>query len=102
LEGLQSGKSYYFASSLVSDFGIEIERRKFFSTERIFCNWEDMVFFNGNGTFCVGGKNDKKFAASFSYLQDDNIHVLEAMLQGLWKQRGYRHKLSSLLDDTSD
>jgi hypothetical protein len=97
LEGLQSGKSYYFASSLVSDFGMEIERRKFFSTERIFCSWENMVLFNGNGTFCVGSKNDKSLSSSFSYLQDDNIHVLEAMLQGLWNQRGYRHKLSSLL-----
>lgn len=98
LQGLSSGKSYRFASALVSDFGIEMERRRFFfSTERVFCGWEDMVLFNGNGTFCVGCKNDKTLSASFSYLQDDNIHVLESMLQALWKRGGYRRKLSSLL-----
>ena len=97
LEGLKSGKSYRFGSALVSDFGIEMERRKPSSIERVFCSWEEMVLFNGNGTFCVGSKNDKSVSASLSYLQDDNIHILEAMLRKLWKQGGYKRKLSSLL-----
>jgi hypothetical protein len=97
LEGLQSGKTYRFASVQVNDFGINMVRRKFFSTEQVFCKWEDMVFFNGNGTFCVGSKLDKRVSTSFSYLQDDNTHVLEAMIRMLWDRGEYRYKLSSVL-----
>jgi len=96
LEGLRDGKKYRFGSTVMSDHGMELERRKLFgSNERVFCHWEELVIWNGPGVFCIGKKEDKKLAAAFSYLEEDNIHVLEAAIRMFWKRGGDR--LSSLL-----
>lgn len=96
LEGLRDGKRYRFGSTVMSDHGMELERRKLFSSnERIFCHWGELVIWNGPGVFCIGKKDDKKLAAAFSYQEEDNIHVLEAAIRMFWKRGGDR--LSSLL-----
>ena len=98
LEGLRDGKKYRFGSTVISDHGMELERRKFFgSNERVFCRWGELVIWNGPGVFCIGKKDDKKLAATFSYLEEDNIHVLEVAIRMFWKRGGDR--LSSLLGD---
>ena len=96
LQGLREGKKYRFGSTIMSDHGMELERKKLFgSNERIFCRWSELVVWNGAGVFCIGKKDDKKLAAAFSYQEEDNIHVLEAVIRMFWKQGGDR--LSSLL-----
>ncbi|MES9830088.1 MAG: hypothetical protein ABW201_17655 [Candidatus Thiodiazotropha sp.] len=96
LEGLRDGKQYRFGSTVMSDLGMELERKKLFgSNERIFCRWGELVIWNGAGAFCIGKKEDKKLAAAFSYQDEDNIHVLEAAIRMFWKRSGDR--LSSLL-----
>jgi len=98
LEGLRDGKKYRFGSTVMSDHGMELERRKLFgSNERVFCHWGELVIWNGPGVFCIGKKDDKKLAASFSYQEEDNIHVIEAAIRMFWKRGGDR--LSSLLKD---
>jgi len=98
LEGLRDGRKYRFGSTVISDHGMELERRKLFgSNERVFCRWGELVIWNGPGVFCIGKKDDKKLAAAFSYLEEDNIHVLEAAIRMFWKRGGDR--LSSLLGD---
>lgn len=98
LEGLRDGKKYRFGSTVISEHGMELERRKFLgSNERVFCRWGELVIWNGPGVFCIGKKDDKKLAATFSYLEEDNIHVLEAAIRMFWKRGGDR--LSSLLWD---
>jgi hypothetical protein len=98
LEGLRDGKKYRFGSTVMSDHGMELERRKLFgSNERVFCRWGELVIWNGPGVFCIGKKDDKKLAAAFSYQEEDNIHVLEAAIRMFWKRGGDR--LSSLLKD---
>lgn len=98
LEGLRDGKKYRFGSTVMSDHGMELERKKLFgSNERVFCRWGELVIWNGPGVFCIGKKDDKKLAAAFSYLEEDNIHVLEAAIRMFWKRGGDR--LSSLLKD---
>ncbi len=98
LEGLRDGKKYRFGSTVMSDQGMELERRKLFgSNERVFCHWGELVIWNGPGVFCIGKKDDKKLAAAFSYQEEDNIHVLEAAIRMFWKRGGDR--LSSLLKD---
>nr|UWJ08451.1 hypothetical protein [Proteus mirabilis] len=95
LQGLREGKKYRFGSTIMSDHGMELERKKLFgSNERIFCRWSELVVWNGAGVFCIGKKDDKKLAAAFSYQEEDNIHVLEAVIRMFWKQGGDR--LSSL------
>ncbi len=98
LQGLREGKKYRFGSTIMSDHGMELERKKLFgSNERIFCRWSELVIWNGAGVFCIGKKDDKKLAAAFSYQEEDNIHVLEALIRMFWKQDGDR--LSSLLGE---
>jgi len=98
LEGLRDGKKYRFGSAVMSDHGMELERKKLFgSNERVFCRWGELVIWNGAGVFCIGKKEDKKLAATFSYQEEDNIHVLEAAIRMFWKRGGDR--LSCLLGE---
>jgi len=98
VEGLREGKNYHFGSAVISDYGMELERKKFFgSNERVFCRWDELVIWNGAGEFCIGKKEDKKLASSFSYLEEDNIHILEAAIRMFWKRGGDR--LSSILGE---
>lgn len=98
LEGLRDGKKYRFGSAVMSDHGMELERKKLFgSNERVFCRWGELVIWNGAGVFCIGKKEDKKLAAVFSYQEEDNIHVLEAAIRMFWKRGGDR--MSCLLGE---
>jgi len=98
LKGLRDGRKYRFGSTVMSDHGMELERKKLFgSNERVFCRWGELVIWNDPGVFCIGKKDDKKLAVAFSYLMEDNIHVLEAAIRMFWKRGGDR--LSSLLGD---
>ncbi|MCU8019652.1 hypothetical protein [Shewanella sp. SM72] len=98
LQGLRDGKKYRFGSTVISDHGVELERKKLFgSNERVFCRWSELVVWNGAGVFCIGKKDDKKLSAAYSYQDEDNIHVLEAVIRMLWKKGGDR--LSSLLGE---
>lgn len=98
LKGLRDGKKYRFGSAVISDDGIELERKKLFSSnERVFCRWRELVIWNEAGVFCIRKKEDKKVAAAFSYQNDDNIHVLESAIRIFWKRGG--NNLSSLLGE---
>jgi len=97
IQGLCEGRVYKFSSALVSDLGIELERKNLFkSNERVFCTWGEVVIWNGPGVFCIQKKEDKKLVAAFSYEVEDNIHVLEGAIQMFWKRGGDR--LSILLE----
>ena len=97
LEGLRAGEKYKFGSALISDQGIELERMKWFSNnERVYNNWSEVLIYNGPGVFCVESKKGK-VTKSFSYQDEDNIHVLEAMFRWLWKTGG--RNMSSLLGE---
>ncbi|MTJ92899.1 MAG: hypothetical protein F8N36_08575 [Desulfovibrio sp.] len=90
-EGLSDGKQYRFGSAVLSDHGMELERKSFFSnTEHIFCRWSELAIWNGPGVFCIGKREDKGLSMGFSYIEEDNIHVLEAAIRTLWKKGGDR------------
>ena len=94
LLGLRDGKTYYFGSSAISDQGIVLERKKFFgSNEQVFCRWNEVVSWNGAGYFYIGKRSEKKMVSTFSYQDQDNIHILSAAINML---KG-NNKLSSLL-----
>lgn len=96
LKGLAEGKRYRFGEAIVGDTGLVLKKRKWIGDdERIHFLWNELFIWNGPGTFCVGNKTNKKISASFSYQEDDNIHLLEAVIRMLWKHGG--NKLSSLL-----
>lgn len=96
LEELGKGKSFRFGSAIFRDDGVELEKKKFFSSnERIFCKWNELQIWNGGGSFCIGKSDDKKLAEGFSYQEENNIHILEAAIRAYWKRGG--GTLSSLL-----
>ena len=98
LEGLHDGRKYRFGFAVISDHGVELERKRLFgSNERVFCRWSELAIWNGAGVFCIGRRGDKKLAASFSYQDEDNINVLEAAIRMFWERGGDR--LSNLLDE---
>lgn len=96
LEGLRAGQRYGFGSAIVTDDGVELERRKLFgSNERVHCKWTDLVIGNGAGTFYIVKKDNKKIAVELPYQDVDNVHILEAAIRALWKN--FRPRLSDLL-----
>jgi hypothetical protein len=97
LEGLRAGKRYRFGSAVVTDHGVELERRKLFgANERVPCKWTDLVIGNGAGTFYIAKKDEKKVAVELPYQDMDNVHILEAAMRVFWKSASPR--LSDLLD----
>lgn len=97
LEGLRAGKKYRFGTTIMSDTGMELELKKFFGgNERVFCRWDELSIWNSPGVFCMGKRGDKKLVAAFSYQDEDNIHILEAVIRMFWKRGGAR--ISSLLE----
>ena len=98
LEGLREGKKYRFGSTVISDYGMELERKRLFSSnDQVFCRWSELVIWNDAGVFCIRKKDDTKLKTSFSYQDEDNIHVLEAAIRMFWKSGGNR--LSNLLEE---
>ena len=98
LEGLREGKKYRFGHSMLSDYGMELVRKKLFSSyEQVFCGWSELAIWNAPGLFCIGRKGDKSFSESFSYQDEDNIHILEAAIRMFMERKGER--LSCLLEE---
>ena len=97
LKGLRAGKRYRFGTAIVTDYGVELERRKLFSAnERVPCKWTDLVIGNGDGTFYIAKKDAKKVVVELPYQEMDNVHILEVALRVFWKSTSPR--LSDLLD----
>jgi hypothetical protein len=97
LRGLRDGKKYHFGSTVISDYGMELNPNRVHGKEQVFCRWSELVIRNGAGVFCIRKKNyDWDLTGTLSYLEEDNIHILEAVIRKLLKQGGDR--LSSLLE----
>jgi hypothetical protein len=96
LKGLRDGKQYRFGSTVISDYGLELNRNHIFSNEKVFCRWSELLIMNSPGGFCISKEHDWGLRNNFSYLEEDNIHVLEAGIRMLLKRNGDR--LSSLLE----
>ena len=100
LEGLRAEKCFRFGTAIVTDYGVDLERRKLFSAkERVPCKWTDLVIGNGDGTFYIAKKDEKKVAVELPYQEMDNVHILEAAMRVFWKSASPR--LSDLLDQAN-
>lgn len=97
LKGLCTGKRFGFGTAVVTDHGVELERRKLImANERVPCKWTDLVIGNGSGTLRIAKNDEEKVAVELSYQEIDNVHILEAALYALRKSNCV--KLSDLLD----
>ncbi len=99
LEGLKAGKRYRFGTAVITDDGVELERRHLFAAnERVLCPWTELVIGNRGGTFYIAKKDEKKVAVELPYQDMDNVHILEAAMRVFWKNASPR--LSDLLNKT--
>ena len=96
LKGLREEKRYRFGTAVISDHGVELERRHLFAAnERVPCKWTELVIGNGAGTFYITKKDEKKVSVELPYQDMDNVHVLETAMRVFWKKASPR--LSDLL-----
>ncbi len=81
------GKTYFGDKYLYTDKdGILLFRHKLFgANEPVHCRWEDISYGGSNGALRITSRNDAKVSAQLSYRGDDNTHVLESILDFLFK-----------------
>ncbi|AHI33422.1 hypothetical protein AU15_20935 [Marinobacter salarius] len=97
LDSLRTGQKFRFGPLVVSDFGVELTRRGILSKGSAqFCKWDELLTGTADGAFHIGHKDDEKLAAGLSYLDVNNVHILQGAMSILWKSGGER--LSSILN----
>jgi len=94
LGGMAEGKKYPFGGFLVDDGGMELAPH--IADPRIYAKWSEIAIATGPGYFHITLHRDSNFEAKLSYLEVDNVHILEAAIRMFWKQPGGT-RLSSLL-----
>lgn len=91
LADLSEDKKIKFGEIAVTDVGIEMKQDLTFREGKTFlCPWSDWRTGSRNGAFCISHKTDKKLSRCLSYLEVDNVHLLEAAMGVLWKDGGDR------------
>ena len=97
LEALKTGRELYFGDALLHDDGVTFVKRRFLGTpEKVRCSWNQVHVWNGNGSFFIGAKDDKRANAAMSYIHIANTHILEQAIRMAFKRPGLR-RLSELL-----
>ena len=96
LQDFANGNRLLFGSTRVDDKGIDLSKHKLFSgNEKFYHNWSQVQVWSAGGCFVVGSKSDKKIYEQFSYIDDENIHILEQIIRSSFKKPG--SNLSNLL-----
>jgi len=96
LENLKQGERLTFGDAVVDDWGVQLTKHKFLSSEKVYCEWGQTHIWNADGSFLIGAKDDKKTYASMSYIQIHNVHILESIVRMSFKK--WKGKLSGLMD----
>jgi hypothetical protein len=99
LERLRMGDELRFGSAIVSDLGVTLPKKKFFSqAEAVFSEWEKTTIWSADGSLFISSRNDKKAFVSLSYIEIPNAHVLEHLIRVYFKSTNSGRRISSLLD----
>lgn len=94
---LRNGGKYQFGDALIDDYGVELTRHHLFkSNERVYAKWHRVRGWSADGNYNLKLDGDNKTSASMSFSKDNNVHILSAALDMMFKNGGNR--LSYLLD----
>lgn len=100
LNDLRDEKRLVFGDSIVSDLGVEIEMKYFFRlNKKIRLNWMDVKITNENGSLIISDQTESEATVSLSYLEVDNLHLLESAIRSLKENRYSR--LSDMLNESN-
>lgn len=97
LKKMREGKSVTFGNIKVNDQGLYLPMMALFSVSQdVYCKWNELAIWNEPGSFCIGKKNNKKIVSKLSYLDTNNVHILEMAIRTLWKTG--EETISSIMD----
>lgn len=88
LSRLSSGETVTYGRNglRVDKDGIYLIRNKFFgANESIHCRWEEFTYSGYQGSLHITSRKEKKICGQLSYRDDDNTHILESILDFLFK-----------------
>jgi len=98
IHALAKGNIIHIGKTRVSDNGIELIKHNMLTRNTtIFLQWSEVTISNGNGSFLVSHKTEKKTYAEFPYMEIYNAHLLETAVRSLWENGGT--KLSAILEN---
>lgn len=88
---LRNDENVAIGGTIINDHGILLEKSHLFSkNEQDFLSWGDIEIYNSNGNFIISKIGDRKMNCVLSYLDVDNVHVLESMIRMKFKTSGSR------------
>jgi len=91
LSRLSRGDRICYGDIFVDRDGILLQKKKFFlSSEPFYAKWEDLRIGSQDGNFIISTPKEKNATARLSYRELDNVHVLQAMMEFLWKEGNYQ------------
>jgi hypothetical protein len=86
---LMRGETVLFGEAAVTKSGIWLPKRKWFSSERYFAQWEELSKATQGGALWIGSTRESKASVSLALRDVDNAVVLERLLHILWKDGNY-------------
>ena len=96
LNRLNAGETMQWGNIKFDDIGVFIRRTKSFGKSKIRkIAWPDVRVWSSAGRFYIQNMNDSKVVVSSSYLETDNMHILEAAVRMTFNNGAAR--LSDLL-----
>lgn len=89
LTALSGGSTLTIGSVRLTKKGAWLTRRHWLKSEPFFCQWTDMRYWSAEGNLTLGSASEPKATAQLSYRDVDNAHVLQHLLEFLWKDGNY-------------
>lgn len=83
---LESGENIVIGGVVISDHGLILEKYSLLSNnKKEFVTWDNVELYSINGNLYISKIGDGKMNCVLSYLDIDNVHILESMIRILFK-----------------
>jgi hypothetical protein len=98
LLGLHNDKKYKFRDAVVDRCGITLTRKRLWKVdEPVHCPWGDLSTGTIPGFWVCSRTKDKSLSFKLSFRDDNNTHILAAVLRFLWQDRNHTKLASGTL-----
>ena len=82
LKKLSGKENLTFGPVVLFDYGLVLPKWGLFSSsEYLNCAWNEIQVWTDNGAFCISKKDEARTRVNLSYLEVDNVHILEAAIR---------------------